>query len=110
MKNRDLVNFSERAIVYLDSSNGPSYEPNLNDGSIFRITDTVNVTLTNPKNLKDGIYIRLEIVTGTSNTITFGTQYTIYGVAKTPVTNSNGLYILEGRYSLVLEKLLLRVV
>lgn len=110
MKHQDLVNFPEKAIVVMDASLGPSYEPNMMNGSIFRITETVNVTMVNPKNSKDGHYIRLEIATGTSNTITFGTKYTIDGLAIDPVTNSNGLYILEGRYSQVRDELLLRVV
>ena len=110
MKHRDLTHHPSRAIVDLDSTTGPEYTPDLDHGSIFRIDDTVNVTLNNPSNLKDGWYVRFEIKTGTSNTITFGTKYTIDGVVISPVTNSNGLYILEGRYSDALEKLLLRVV
>lgn len=110
MKYRDLTNNPTRAIVDLDSSNGPEYTPDLDHGSIFRIDDVVNVTLNNPYNLKDGWYVRFEIVTGASNTITFGTKYTIDGSAISPVTNSNGLYILEGRYNHAQEKLLLRAV
>jgi len=110
MKYRDLTNNPQRAIVDLDSTTGPEYTPDLDHGSIFRIDDTVNVTLANPSNLKDGWYVRFEIKTGVTNTITFGTQYTIDGVAISPVTNSNGLYILAGRYSEPLEKLLLKVV
>ena len=110
MKHRDLNNYPEKAIVDMDSGTGPEYTPNIMNGSIFRISDTVNVTMSNPKNLRDGGYIRFEIATGTSNTITFGDQYTIDGTALDPVTNSNGLYILEGRYSLELEKMLLRIV
>ena len=110
MKYRDLVNNPTRAIVDLDSTNGPVYTPDLDHGSIFRIDDTVNVTLSTPENLKDGWYVRFEIVTGASNTITFSSVYTINGTAISPVTNADGLYILEGRYSSSLSKLLLRKV
>ncbi len=110
MKYRDLVHNPERAIVVMDSSKGPSYTPNMQNGSIFRITDTVNVTLVNPKHLKDGMYIRLEISTLPTNTITFGDEYSVNGVALDPVTNSTSLYILEGRNSTVLGKILLRSV
>lgn len=110
MKHRDLTNNPEQAIVDLDSSTGPEYTPNMDHGSIFRVDDTVNVTINDTVNLRDGQYIRLEIKTGAANTITFGTQYTIDGSVISPVTNSNGLYILEGRYSTVNEKLLMRIV
>ena len=110
MKYRDLINNTQKAIVDLPAATGPAYTPNLDHGSIFRIVDTVDVTLNNPTYLKDGLYIRIEIATGVTNTITFGSIYTIDGVAMSPVTNSSGLYILEGRYSDYLEKFLMRVV
>ena len=110
MKYRDLTNNPTRAIVDLDSTTGPEYTPDLDHGSIFRIDDTVDVTVNNPSNLKDGWYVRFEIATGTTNTITFGDQYTIDGSAISPVTNANGLYILEGRYNHARGKLLLRTV
>lgn len=110
MKYRDLYNAAKQAIVVLDSNNGPEYEIDMAWGSIFRISDTVDVTLNNPNNLRDGIYIRIEIATGITNTITFGSVFTIDGVAMDPVTNSNGLYIIEGRYSTAVNKLLMRVV
>ena len=110
MKYRDLVNHPQRAIVDMDNGTGPEYTPNMMNGSIFRIDDTVNVTMNNPENLKDGHYVRFEIKTGTSNTITFGSKYTLDGVVISPVTNSNGLYVLEGRYAEYLDIMLLRVV
>ena len=110
MKNRDLANYSKRAIVDLDSTQGPEYDSDLDHGSIFRVSDTVDVTLNNPSNLRDGSYIRFEIATGVSNTITFGDVFTIDGAAIDPVTNLNGLYVIEGRYSTVIDKLLMRVV
>lgn len=110
MKNRDLVNYPERAIVDLDSSTGPEYTPSLDHGSIFRIDDVVNVELNEPEHLKDGWYVRFEIVTGVSNTIQFDSVYTINGTSIGVVTNTDGLYIVEGRYSTQFEKLLLRKV
>lgn len=110
MKHRDLNNNPTRAIVDLDDDTGPEYTPDLRNGSIFRIVDTVDVTVENPDYLRDGLYIRLEIQTGVSNTITFGSKYTVDGVAIDPVTNSNGLYIIEGRYNSALDKLLMKVV
>lgn len=110
MKHRDLSNYSKKAIVYLDSTQGPEYDSNLANGSIFRINDTTDVTLNNPTNLRDGSYIRFEIATGITDTITFGSLFTIDGVAMTQVTNLNGLYVLEGRYSTVIDKLLMRIV
>lgn len=109
MKYRDLTNNPIRAIVDLDSSNGPEYTPDLDHGSIFRVDDTVNVTLNNPVNLKDGWYVRFEIATGASNTITFGDKYLIDATTiGGTITNSNGLYVLEGRYSADEDKLLLK--
>ena len=110
MKHRDLVNNSKRAIVDLDASTGPEYTPDMNQGSIFRIDDTVDVTINNPSNLRDGLYIRLEIVNGATDSITFGDAFTIDKAAIDPVTNANELYILEGRYSTLTNKLLMRAV
>lgn len=110
MKQRDLVNSAKRAIVDLDSSNGPEYTPNMNQGSIFRIEDSTDITLNNPSNLRDGLYIRLEIVTGTTDGIAFGSAYTIGGSPITSVVNSNGIYIIEGRYSTLTNTLLMREV
>lgn len=108
MKNRDLVNYPERAIVDLDSSTGPVYTPSLDHGSIFRIDDTVDIQLQEPEHLKDGWYVRFEIATGVTNTITFDSVYTVNGAALGIVTNTAGLYLLEGRYSARTGKLLLR--
>ena len=110
MKFRDLVNNAKWAIVDLDSSTGPIYAPDMNQGSIFRIDDTVDVTINNPANLRDGLYVRFEIVTGATNSITFGTAFTVDGAQLDPVTNTNGIYILEGRYSTLTNKLLMRAV
>lgn len=110
MKHRDLSNNPERAIVDLDSSTGPIYTPDMDHGSIFRIDDTVNVELKEPANLKDGWYIRVEIATLPTNTVRFNGIYTIDGNAIGIITNTAGLYVVEGRYSAARGKLLLRKV
>jgi hypothetical protein len=112
MKHRDLTHHPDRAIVDLDSSNGPEYTPDLDHGSIFRINDFTgqDITVNTPRNLKDGWYMRFEIVTGATETITLSADYTIDAVPIPPFTNTGVLYIVEGRYNASTGKLYLREV
>jgi hypothetical protein len=105
MRHKDPNNFPSRGVVVLDSSNGVVYTLDMNIGNYFRINDASDIAILEPKNLRDGDSIVLDITTDTTNTVEFNSIFTQNGVSIGTVTNTSGWIILHGVYNSVNSKI-----
>jgi hypothetical protein len=101
MKHRDPSHHPAKNLVKYTTAADGSYTPDLNLVNIFRITATAhNLTIADPTNVRDGQYIRLEVVSAAAKTVNFGTGYHVDGAVIADGTHTgDALVIYEGYYN-----------
>lgn len=90
----------EKNIIKGSFTSSTTATPNLNLVNVFRYTTTDDLAIANPKNLTDGEYIRIEVVTVSGKNVEFGSKYYVNGaiiVAETHILDT--LVIYEGWYN-----------
>lgn len=95
------IHIPEKTVYKTTLTAGGTVTPDLNGHEVFRITATgYSLVVANPTNIKDGQYMRIEVVSANAKTVNFGTGYHLNGAVIADATHdADELVIYEGLYN-----------